>query len=290
MAASAVPVLPAPLPRRSPLAGVAAAAAPSPSSSGARAHANANATSEEGRTILLLDVMDTLVADPFYEAMPRHFDLPFKELLAAKHPTAWVEFEKGEISESDLLRKFFKDGRPVDGAALTGMMKSHYRLLDGIEPLLDRLKAAGAASGGGAMNGGGSSSAEEGRPETGSGGGKSGSGNSSNGGGDSGSGNSSRSGSKRIEMHACSNYPVWWRNVEESVRLSRWLEWTFVSCEGPMRVSLCSLFLLLAFGFSSSSPSPSFFLQRARRSPTCLSFFLTLFLTASTTSHQTHSN
>jgi len=126
--------------------------------------------------------MDTLVSDPFYEAMPRHFGLPFKELLAAKHPTAWLEFEKGDISEEAMLSKFFKDGRPVDGPALTGMMGAHYRLLDGVEPLLDRLKQA------------------------------------------------------RVEMHACSNYPVWWRNVEKSVALSRWLAWTFVSCEGPMMV------------------------------------------------------
>ena len=44
-------------------------------------------------------------------------------------------------------------------------MKSHYRLLEGVEPLLERLKRAG------------------------------------------------------VEMHACSNYPVWWRNVEEATAL-----------------------------------------------------------------------
>ena len=38
-------------------------------------------------------------------------------------------------------------------------------------------------------------------------------------------------------LHAMSNYPVWWRNIEDKLRLSRYLEWTFVSCEGPMRVS-----------------------------------------------------
>jgi phosphoglycolate phosphatase-like HAD superfamily hydrolase len=132
--------------------------------------------------ILLLDVMDTLVSDPFYEAMPRHFGMPFRDLLDAKHPTAWVEFERGEIGERELLRRFFRDGRPVDGGALVKMMKAHYRLLDGIEPLLERLKDAG------------------------------------------------------VRMHACSNYPVWWRNVEEATELGRWIEWTFVSCEGPMRV------------------------------------------------------
>ena len=49
--------------------------------------------------VLLLDVMDTLVKDPFFEHMPRHFGMTFKELLAEKHPTAWLEFERGGAEE-----------------------------------------------------------------------------------------------------------------------------------------------------------------------------------------------
>lgn len=33
-----------------------------------------------------------------------------------------------------------------------------------------------------------------------------------------------------VEMHAFSNYPVWYRLVEEKLLLSRFLEWSFVSC------------------------------------------------------------
>eukprot|EP00983_Pelagomonas_calceolata_P082701 1155994-Pelagomonas_calceolata.AAC.5 len=33
---------------------------------------------------------DTVCTDPFFQAMPAHFGMSFKELLAAKHPTAWV--------------------------------------------------------------------------------------------------------------------------------------------------------------------------------------------------------
>ena len=36
-------------------------------------------------------------------------------------------------------------------------------------------------------------------------------------------------------MHAMSNYPVWWRIVEERLRLTRFLRWTFVSCEEGVR-------------------------------------------------------
>eukprot|EP00268_Persea_americana_P025644 TRINITY_DN24982_c0_g1_i1.p2 TRINITY_DN24982_c0_g1~~TRINITY_DN24982_c0_g1_i1.p2 ORF type:complete len:155 (+),score=41.67 TRINITY_DN24982_c0_g1_i1:34-465(+) len=64
--------------------------------------------------ILLFDVMDTLVRDPFYQDVPAFFGMPMKELLETKHPTAWIEFEKGLINEMELAKKFFKDGRPFD--------------------------------------------------------------------------------------------------------------------------------------------------------------------------------
>ncbi len=38
------------------------------------------------------------------------------------------------------------------------------------------------------------------------------------------------------EMHALSNYPVWYQIIEEKLRLSRFMDWTFVSCVGPMKV------------------------------------------------------
>jgi HAD superfamily hydrolase (TIGR01509 family) len=37
------------------------------------------------------------------------------------------------------------------------------------------------------------------------------------------------------EMHALSNYPVWYKMIEESLRVSRYLEWSFVSCRTGVR-------------------------------------------------------
>ena len=37
-------------------------------------------------------------------------------------------------------------------------------------------------------------------------------------------------------MHAFSNYPSWWRMIEGKLELSRYLEWTFVSCQAPIKV------------------------------------------------------
>jgi hypothetical protein len=42
--------------------------------------------------------------------------------MAAKHPTAWVEFETGAITEQQLLAKFFTDGRSFDGPGLVQHM------------------------------------------------------------------------------------------------------------------------------------------------------------------------
>ncbi|MGD8318142.1 MAG: HAD family phosphatase [Myxococcales bacterium] len=36
-------------------------------------------------------------------------------------------------------------------------------------------------------------------------------------------------------MHAFSNYPVWYRLIEDQLELSRFIEWTFVSCHTGLR-------------------------------------------------------
>eukprot|EP00898_Chlorokybus_atmophyticus_P000703 jgi/Chlat1/1633/Chrsp127S01880 len=128
------------------------------------------------KQILLLDVMSTLVRDPFYEDMPRFLRLSFKELLAAKHPTAWIEFEKGHIDEARMFAMFFKDGREFDSQGLKDCMRAGYRWLDGCESILQQLKR------------------------------------------------------QDCNMHAFSNYPVWYMMIEEKLQLSQYLPWSFVSC------------------------------------------------------------
>lgn len=67
-------------------------------------------------------LQDTIVKDPFFEHMPPHFGMTFKELLDAKHPTTWLEFERGDIGEEEALERFWADGRTVDAEALRRMM------------------------------------------------------------------------------------------------------------------------------------------------------------------------
>lgn len=122
--------------------------------------------------------------DPFFAHMPRFFGMTFQELLAAKHPTAWLDFERGLIDEAAFLETFFADGRAFDGPGLADHMAAHYAYVDGMPELLRRLAAGGHA------------------------------------------------------LHAMSNYPSWWRRVEAGLRVRETcrLEWTFVSCEGAMKV------------------------------------------------------
>lgn len=93
--------------------------------------------------MLLLDVMDTLVREPFREDLPRFFGLSLSELIRDKDPTAWLEFERGEIDEVTFVARFFADRRPVDCEAMKRAMTDAYAWLEGVEPLLAELKARG---------------------------------------------------------------------------------------------------------------------------------------------------
>lgn len=130
----------------------------------------------EETPVLLLDVMDTLVHEPFYVEVPAFFSLTLDQLIEQKHPTAWAEFEEGRIDEVELESRFFKDGRDYDHAGMRDRMVESYRLLDGVEDLLGDLHSAGVA------------------------------------------------------MHVLSNYPDWYLLIERKLRLSRFLQWSFVSC------------------------------------------------------------
>lgn len=120
--------------------------------------------------------MGTLVTEPFFETVPAFFGLSLEELLAAKDPNSWVDFESGTIDEATHAERFFTDRRAWDVEGLKAAMSAHYAWLDGMEPLLRRLHDAG------------------------------------------------------YSQHAFSNYPTWYRLIEDKLALSRYLEWSFVSC------------------------------------------------------------
>jgi HAD superfamily hydrolase (TIGR01509 family) len=133
--------------------------------------------------------MGTLVHDPFFVEVPRALGMSLQQVIAEKHPTAWVEFEYDDLTEEEYLARFFADGRGYDRAALVRAFEESYRFLDGIEPLLAELNAAG------------------------------------------------------VRPHLLSNYPRWYRRIERRLQLSRYAEWTFVSCDTRLRKPDAEAFL-----------------------------------------------
>lgn len=127
--------------------------------------------------VLLLDVMDTIVKDPFYDRVPAFFGVTLDELFAAKDRDVWIAFEEGRIDEDEYHRRAFHDGRAYDRHAFLREMVDGYHFIDGMEELLAELKERG------------------------------------------------------VEMHAFSNYPRWYRLLDEELNLRRFLAWSFVSCE-----------------------------------------------------------
>ncbi len=95
------------------------------------------------RPILLLDVMGTLVTEPFEVDVPKFFGVSLEELIEVKDRSAWIEFEHGRIDEDEYCARFFSDGRGLDKAAFKAMMHASYDWMDGVESLLGELQAAG---------------------------------------------------------------------------------------------------------------------------------------------------
>jgi HAD superfamily hydrolase (TIGR01509 family) len=129
-----------------------------------------------GRTVLLLDVMSTLVHEPFRHEVPAFLGRTLHELHRELSMEAWIDFEHGTIDEPTFASRLFRDGRTIDYAGLVATVQAAYQYLDGIEPLLAELVAAGHP------------------------------------------------------MYALSNYPVWYRLIDDKLGLSRYLSWQFVSC------------------------------------------------------------
>ena len=96
--------------------------------------------------LVLFDVMDTLVADPFFRGFERDlFGLEggIKSLFAVKDQASFLSFERGEITEAEHFATYFSDRRPVDGQAVTSYMLEKYEWLPGMRELATDLRAAG---------------------------------------------------------------------------------------------------------------------------------------------------
>jgi HAD superfamily hydrolase (TIGR01509 family) len=90
--------------------------------------------------VILWDIMDTLVRDPFFTHMPEFFGSSFQGLIQRLQPGTWVEFELGKLDELEFYARFFRDGSAIDGPGLKQCMAQAYSWIDGMPELLMELR------------------------------------------------------------------------------------------------------------------------------------------------------
>ena len=90
--------------------------------------------------IVLVDVMSTLVTEPFLTTMPGFFGMTLTDLRQSVDGNAWIEFEKGTLSETEFGESFFLDRRTVDMAALRECLTDTYEWIDGMRSILIDLR------------------------------------------------------------------------------------------------------------------------------------------------------
>jgi HAD superfamily hydrolase (TIGR01509 family) len=139
--------------------------------------------------VILWDIMDTLVRDPFFTHMPLFFGHTFQELVKRLRPNTWVEFELGRMDEAEFYERFFLDGSAIDGPGLKQCMADAYAWIEGVEALLKELR------------------------------------------------------SREVPMYALSNYPPWYRLVDERLGLAKYLDLSFISCLTGVRKPAPEAFL-----------------------------------------------
>jgi len=93
--------------------------------------------------LIAFDLMDTVVVDPFFAVVPGVTGMSIEELFAVVHPSAWLEFERGQIDEETFIRRFYRPGlaRPLPAPEqIVRTVLDSYRFVAGMERLLGRLR------------------------------------------------------------------------------------------------------------------------------------------------------
>jgi FMN phosphatase YigB (HAD superfamily) len=95
-------------------------------------------------TALCLDLMDTLVTDPYRAALRAATGLELEEIAALRDPEVWPAFEVGAIDEAEFARRFFAgaaaSGRVFDVGAFHEVRRAGCELVEGMGALLDETR------------------------------------------------------------------------------------------------------------------------------------------------------
>ena len=85
---------------------------------------------------IAFDVMDTLLRDPFREALVAATGRPLEELFAVRDASAYPAFERGELSETDYWSSYGRAGIEVDPAAFHRVRRAGTHWLPGMRQLV----------------------------------------------------------------------------------------------------------------------------------------------------------
>ena len=92
--------------------------------------------------VVLLDLMGTVVYDPYLEALEAATGLGFAQAAALRDPGCWPAFELGEIDEGEFVRRFFlapDAGHEFNMAAFHRVRREGYRFLPGMRETVEDL-------------------------------------------------------------------------------------------------------------------------------------------------------
>ncbi|MEX2551092.1 MAG: HAD-IA family hydrolase [Nitriliruptoraceae bacterium] len=90
--------------------------------------------------IIAFDVMDTLLSDPFREALEAGTGRGIEEIRARRDPEAYPALERGEIDEATYWQRHRERGLEVDVAAFHATRRAGTHWLPGMRELLDALE------------------------------------------------------------------------------------------------------------------------------------------------------
>ena len=92
---------------------------------------------------LLFDLMDTVIRDPYREAIEAATGLGLRAAHSLKDPLCWPEFEIAKIDEQEFFRRFFVDPEGelrLDLEAFHRVRRANYRFVPGMRELLTALQ------------------------------------------------------------------------------------------------------------------------------------------------------
>jgi HAD superfamily hydrolase (TIGR01509 family) len=89
--------------------------------------------------VVAFDLMDTVLYDPFREALAAATDVSLAELFRRRDPSVYPAFERGELDEAAYWGHYERAGVAVDPDAFHRVRREGIRFLPGMARLLDEL-------------------------------------------------------------------------------------------------------------------------------------------------------